>query len=230
MLNILKRRALALLLSLAMIITYMPLSMMTVYAEAGQVPDHNKTRVPNGDGTYKLSLDVTGDADTETTDAKANILVVMDVSGSMTNDNSRVYTYTETTGTSGTQYGYYNGNYVELTYYQGVWYRRGTYSRYNGTRYLRSQTRRADAAEKVVYDFADALYDYNKTPGADNVEMSIVAFSSGRRDGNYNNNGTEGSNNPGNGTTGAWLVQDWTNNESTFLGNLSSTGTENTRK
>ena len=57
------------------------------------------------------------------------------------------YTYTETTGTSGTQYGYYNNEYVRIYYNNGTWYRTRTggmwggytYSNpYSGTRYTRS--------------------------------------------------------------------------------------------
>ena len=56
------------------------------------------------------------------------------------------YTYTPTTGNGGTQYGYYNGEYVQLYYNDGTWYRTRTgnwwnynYSNpYNGTRYTRS--------------------------------------------------------------------------------------------
>ncbi len=40
------------------------------------------------DGTYKISLDITGAADTTSTTAKANILIVYDVSGSMTSHNT----------------------------------------------------------------------------------------------------------------------------------------------
>ena len=52
--------------------------------------------------------------------------------------------YEETTGTSGTQYGYYNGQYVRIYYNNGTWYRTRTGSNwggysysnpYNGTRY-----------------------------------------------------------------------------------------------
>ena len=60
----LKRRALTLLLSLAMIITYMPVSLMTAYAADGvNGPAHEKTIRDNHDGTYTLSLDVTGESE-----------------------------------------------------------------------------------------------------------------------------------------------------------------------
>ena len=47
-------------------------------------PVRNKSLKVNGDGTYTLALDVTGDAE-KITSRKANIVVVFDVSGSMKN-------------------------------------------------------------------------------------------------------------------------------------------------
>ncbi len=55
---------------------------------AGQEPAHSKTASDNGDGTYKLELSVTGDADTEVeTAANVNVLIVYDESSSMTSNN-----------------------------------------------------------------------------------------------------------------------------------------------
>ena len=46
-------------------------------ADAGDVPAHGKTIHDNGDGTYKLELSVTGDADTEVeTAANVNVLII----------------------------------------------------------------------------------------------------------------------------------------------------------
>ena len=63
-----------------------------VSVNAGSAPEHHKRIFDNGNGTYKISLDVTGEADTTSTDAKANILIIYDVSGSMTANN--IYSYT----------------------------------------------------------------------------------------------------------------------------------------
>ncbi len=53
--------------------------------DAGDTPAHSKTAESNGDGTYKLELSVTGDADTEVETAEnVNVLIVYDVSNSMT--------------------------------------------------------------------------------------------------------------------------------------------------
>lgn len=77
----LKRRAMTLLLSLAMIITYMPMSMITAYAAVGDTPAHTKKIGPNGDGTYTVSLDVVGDSEKKPNNV--NVIVIFDRSGSM---------------------------------------------------------------------------------------------------------------------------------------------------
>ncbi len=88
------KRTLTLLLCAAMIITYTPLSMITAYADAGDVPAHSKDITDNGDGTYTLELSVTGDADNETQEAgKVNVLIVYDTSSSMTS-NAQGSSYT----------------------------------------------------------------------------------------------------------------------------------------
>ncbi|MBR3209205.1 MAG: Cna B-type domain-containing protein, partial [Bacilli bacterium] len=55
-------------------------------ADAGNEPDHAKGLTDNHDGTYKISLDVTGDSTPEIeTAADVNVVLVYDVSQSMTN-------------------------------------------------------------------------------------------------------------------------------------------------
>ena len=93
-------------------------------------PQSSKLRTSNGDGTYKIELSVTGDADpTESTVGGVNVIIVYDRSSSMT--SNRVD----------------SGN---------------------------TSPRRADAAEKVVYDFVHNLFGYQKK-GAD-IEMALVTF------------------------------------------------------
>ena len=79
---------LCLLFSLAIAATMIPgLFESTAYADAGDTPSHKKTSESNGDGTYKLELSVTGDADNEAQEAgKVNVLVVYDTSSSMTSN------------------------------------------------------------------------------------------------------------------------------------------------
>lgn len=52
-------------------------------------PEHEKTIIDNGDGTYTLTLDVTGatDSSSETVNKPVDIVLVVDVSASMRDDN-----------------------------------------------------------------------------------------------------------------------------------------------
>ena len=54
-----------------------------VNAATGDTPQHAKNLIDNGDGTYKLALSITGEAEKKVT--KTNVIVVFDRSGSMTN-------------------------------------------------------------------------------------------------------------------------------------------------
>lgn len=77
-----RRRLMTLLLSLAVIISYMPMSMITAYAAAGDTPTHYKNLTDNQDGTYTLSLDIVGESEKKPNNV--NVIVIMDTSGSMT--------------------------------------------------------------------------------------------------------------------------------------------------
>ncbi|MBQ3286379.1 MAG: S-layer homology domain-containing protein [Firmicutes bacterium] len=147
------------------------------------VPDHTKDVIDNKNGTYTISLDVTGDADTDVTKTSANVLIIYDASSSMN------YLATNPTGQWGdTDEDHPGGAYGGTTFqlykedgdgytaitddegYEGTVYRNnnGNYQRYNGLRFETSS--RADLAEQVVYNFADDLFD----EGAD---VALVSFS-----------------------------------------------------
>lgn len=104
-------------------------------------PATSKTLTDNNDGTYTLSLSITGVASSVTTSNKADVIVVVDTSNSMNNPTTL---YVEnTTG----RYGLVDGSYVNLyrrsgnSYYQinndtyagTVYYRTGTYGNYGIT-------------------------------------------------------------------------------------------------
>ena len=90
---------------------------------AGTVPAHHKTVKPNGDGTYKISLDVTGDA--ETVVQKSNIIVIMDTSNSMNentpNSSRSQYTYDANTYSAGNKYFNASSNGSQVYYVNGQW-------------------------------------------------------------------------------------------------------------
>lgn len=76
------KKTLTILLCAAMVLTYMPLSMITAYAAAGDTPTHYKNLTDNQDGTYTLSLDIVGESEKKPNNV--NVIVIMDTSGSMT--------------------------------------------------------------------------------------------------------------------------------------------------
>lgn len=193
---------------------------------AGDVPAHTKTLGDNNDGTNKLSLTVTGDADTDSkTASNANIIIVFDTSNSMVNYKVPIKYGTHGSDNDGQTvfqlYSNTSGSGTPVTEgYTGTVYRRsgsGTryrFSEYTGQRYS-SNIRRADAAEKVIHDFAHALYAYQNdddpsTPEVDeskNIQTALITF-----------NRT------------AKTTQGWTSTESDITGKVSSTGAANSKK
>lgn len=147
----------------------------------GKTPDHDKGLVDNGDGTYTISLTVTGDAEKQIT--KVNVIVVLDTSNSMdTSTGNQVVTYTETNGTGNNLYGYINGEYVPLVRRGGRGNRTYWYDdvQYTGQRYTqqRANQTRMDAAKEAVNSIANALLSNNgqgDNPN-DTVEMALINF------------------------------------------------------
>lgn len=86
------RTILTAILSLAMVFTTIPLTAFTAQADDAApasstegVPTTTKTVTPNGDGTYNIKIGVKGAQVTSQNITKANVVVVMDTSGSMDN-------------------------------------------------------------------------------------------------------------------------------------------------
>ena len=117
---------------------------------AGVAPVHHKSVTTNNDGTYKISLDITGDADITSTTASANVLLVYDTSGSMLGhfvDNTGSYAHTGSYVNTGWRQLYkrtgsgWNVRYVAITddeKYTGTVYYYDDYGRiteHRGTRY-----------------------------------------------------------------------------------------------
>ncbi len=167
----------------------------------------------NGDGTYTLELSVTGDSQSssETTTQSANVLIIYDVSTSMTgnkaaNSLGSLGAYGSGSGAAEATYGqlYKSQNlnnplsegeeYSDTLYY----YYRNRFYQYTGERY--STATRADAGEKAIYDMVNDIADGD-------IEFSFVTFSSS-----------------------AATQLDWTTDSTKLTGMLSPTGTEGTRK
>lgn len=145
-------------------------------------PEVHKTVTPNGDGTYKITLSITGKAQSSTDSTKADVIVVYDKSSSM--KETTTYYQASQTGS----YGLVNGQYVQLyrpwgrgyraigneTYNGTVYYRQGrNYREYSGSRYTRGSVTRASAAKDAVDTLAQSLLT-NNTNG--DVQLSIVTF------------------------------------------------------
>lgn len=153
---------------------------------ASKPPVHTKTITSNNDGTYDLSLTVTGDTELSETKTSANVIVVQDVSGSMDND---VYTYslekTEKYDRDGT-YGMVDGEPVKLERNWGF-FGLGAYNyyldangkevKYTGDLYHKvgreTGKTRLDVAKEALNSLADQLIASNDST----VKLSLETFS-----------------------------------------------------
>ena len=150
------------------------------------VPSREKKLINNNDGTYTLSLDVVGDADKAVN--KANVIVILDTSGSMDEEtNASGYEPSNSNGTN--MYGMVNSEFVPLTRHSSGWGPWTSYSytvtstgaNYTGTRYLyqNGDVNRLGAAEAAVISLARGLLSNNTEQNNDLVELALVTFSNG---------------------------------------------------
>ena len=164
-------------------------------------PAHAKTLSDNGDGTYNITLSVTGRTSSSTTSSKADIVIVFDRSGSMddyiaSNTGSKGYygwngeffqlykkngygkdaTYTEISD---------DENYSGKVYYK--WY--GRFYEYDGTRYLAQN--RLSIAKSAVNSLAEQLLTKNNgntDVETANVTLSLITFSTTASTKSFSNN------------------------------------------
>ena len=153
---------------------------------ASNPPVHTKTITPNDDGTYDLSLTVTGATELSESKTSANVIVVQDVSGSM---ESKVYTYslekTEKYDWDGT-YGMVDGEPVKLERNWGF-FGYGAYNyyldangnevKYTGDMYHKvgkeTGKTRLDVAKEALNSLADQLIASDDST----VKLSLETFS-----------------------------------------------------
>ena len=122
-------------------------------------PQINKSLDPNDDGTYTLSLSVTGKADSSTKNSKADVIVILDVSGSMKFDKDG-YNYI---GGDGRRY--------TLNGYEQYWN-------------IPLNEQRITIAENAVNSLAKELLKNNTGSSTGNnakVRVSLVTFSNTAR-------------------------------------------------
>lgn len=154
-------------------------------------PTVSKTVTPNGDGTYKITLSVTGKASSTEDSTKADVIVVYDKSSSMMmpctsyqDDNGPygqvgyydqlVPLYTRTWSREDREYKYTLVNNNDIDRRERLYYFDGrTYQEYRGNRYSGDPTSRASSAKAAVDDLAKTLLS-NNTNG--DVQLSIVTF------------------------------------------------------
>ncbi len=121
------RMVLCLIISFVMIMTLIPrMPSSLAFAAEGdpEPPAHQKLRTDNGDGTYKLSLDVTGSSENDPEVNKANVVIVLDISGSM-DWAADTAGFREARNNEIGHYGYVGNN-----DYRRLYYRTGTQGNY----------------------------------------------------------------------------------------------------
>ena len=138
-------------------------------------PDTRKFLTDNEDGTYDLTLSVTGKSVASSGKTKANVIIVFDSSGSM---DYKAYLYTPITGDSeDQQYGYVGGDYVEIWKGLSGNYYYGFFNVYTGTRYTRtSQGTRLKVAKQAVNSLAQTLLANNTKENDDAIEIALIDF------------------------------------------------------
>lgn len=153
---------------------------------ASNPPVHTKTITPNDDGTYDLSLTVTGATELSETKTSANVIVVQDVSGSMDNE---VYTYSFQKATEykkNVTYGVVGGEYVKLernwgffglgayNYYLDA---NGNEHEYTGDLYHKVGTETGKTRLDVAKDALKSLADQLIASDDSTVRLSLETFS-----------------------------------------------------
>ena len=135
-------------------------------------PDTSKFLTDNQDGTYDLTLSVTGKSVASSGKTKANVVIVFDSSGSM---GYEAYLYIPTTDTSGKQYGMIDGDYKKLQKGRDGQYYYGS-TQYDGTRYKRKSTTRLAVAKQAVNSLAETLLANNTEENTDAIEIVLIDF------------------------------------------------------
>lgn len=122
------KKILAMFMAVAMAFSLLPVTVFAVNTENGQAPvtktasgdnlTMTKTVTPNEDGTYTVQLEsyATGEVTTTISALPTDIVLVLDVSGSM-DENISSYSFNPT---SQTEWSYNNIKYADKTYYAKI--------------------------------------------------------------------------------------------------------------
>ena len=157
------------------------------YIDKGGLVYSKQVQGPNSKGEYTIFLKsyVTGTVTEQTTHIPSDIILVLDVSGSMDYDmySGEEKTWTTSDINSGTYYYLYNGNYYQvytsgntIRYYRGnSWRNLSTNGSYTGTLYSRGT--RMDALQDAVKYFITQIKNDADANNVDN-QIAIVKFAS----------------------------------------------------
>ncbi len=164
----------------------------SAYADSDpdDAPVRSKTLTDNGDGTYTLTLSVTGKSSSSDASEKANVVVVFDSSGSMDYSTTANRYEVATYGRYGKiandyiqlyRWSNWYGDYVEVgdndNHTDVYYYDEGEYVQYTDTRYRQTALNRLTVAKNAVNGLAEKLLENNTTSGvSDMVEMAFVDF------------------------------------------------------
>ncbi|SDC28704.1 DUF7604 domain-containing protein [Parafannyhessea umbonata] len=142
----------------------------TAFAVSLGAPEHSKTAVLDPKtGKITVTLSVTGNTDTSESKSSANLIVVLDTSGSMNEgvdkvsnpDKSKTYYVQDT-----------DYNWYQVSYYYGYgWYTKEGY-RYSGSKFFLSKTTRLDVAKSALGYLADQLISQSDST----VKISLETF------------------------------------------------------
>ena len=123
--------------------------------------DSDKNLQDNGDGTYTLTLSVTGQAKSVTADVNADVLIVFDLSSSMDDSAGEGYAFA-----NNGSYKYVDGEYVLIDGREN----------YTGERYdKKKKITRLEAAKVSTCHLIDQLLANNKG-GKTKVEIGLITF------------------------------------------------------
>ena len=145
-----------------------------------------KSVVPNGDGTYKITLSVTGDAGTTTVKSKVNVLVILDNSNSMYKNDNKVKIdefWVESTANDAAWGIDSEGNHPQLYHNEtyGKWYLDSDKTKeYKGVRYKRELNKswtRMDVAQEAIKVLANSLLANNADASDHTVDMAYMYYS-----------------------------------------------------
>jgi hypothetical protein len=171
---------------LAIVLTVVAMGLpMTALAEESTLPEpaHTKSVQDNHDGTYTVSLDVTGKSSSNTTKTSANVIVVLDVSGSMNSavgdsydkvGNSR--NFTDTSNGTVKYYGHNSDGYFEIVYGRsilgGYYWWKDSRTTYSGDIY-KATTTRLDIAKSALKGLSSQLIGETDST----VKVTLLTFS-----------------------------------------------------